>query len=96
MKMTQTLKELINDQIVLAQELFVRDVCQIADGQVEELFGDEETILVHYIIEADNGRSYSRYLKIDLDDESHELVSERDFEDAAEELEELNDLIPEL
>lgn len=96
MNLTAAHIELLNEQYVLMQEQFVRDECQVADAQIEELFGTPTMFLMHCIVEGDDGRSYERFMHVDIEDESHELISRKDFETLADEYEDLNDSIPEL
>ena len=94
--MNADLIELINDQIQLARDNFVETNCQIADDQVDEMFGDDERVLLSITIEGDDGRTYNRYLDINIGDEDHTLINKGEFTAISASLEDWNDQLQEL
>lgn len=79
----------VNEQLMDAMYNFVRDNCQIADNTIVELYGDDATVLAKVEIDGDDGVTRMWHVKIDLDDESHEVISERDFTGEADEMTDL-------
>jgi hypothetical protein len=74
----------VAEQIVQLQHDFVRDVCQVADSTVNEMFYNpqREEVMLSVTIEGDDGRSYERLILISLEDEEYEQVNRSDYMDA--------------
>ena len=76
--------DFINEQLAHAQENFIAQECQIADAWPEQLFFDNDRFLVNFSILGDDGNPYKLYILIDVEDESHQLVDESEFNDLSE------------
>lgn len=95
--------DLIVEQLDDALHNFVRDHCQVADHNVQEMYGvrgdDPDSwafVLVMMEIDGDDGITRNWYVKIDMDDESHELLRKHDFVSEAIKGEDLADSITDL
>jgi hypothetical protein len=95
--------ELVNDQLDEALKNFVRDHCQVADHSVQEMYGERGDdsdswpfVFVMMEIDGDDGVTRNWYVKIDMEDESHELLRKQDFVSEAIKLEDIADNITDL
>lgn len=85
----QVIKYLLDE----AQENFIRDEGQqIANTDVMQMFANsnQSIVTLHLEITADNGIMYPRYLKFDIAEDSCEFISQGDFEDFAENNEDIS------
>lgn len=88
---------LINELLGDALQAFIWDNCQVAAHEVLELFTDEATIVLLSVeVLGDDSHTYMLYLELDLEDESSELLSKRDFDSVTPSLPDLTTSIPEL
>lgn len=95
--------DLIAEQLDDALHNFVRDHCQVADHSVQVMYGERGDepdvwafVLVMLEIDGDDGVTRNWYIKIDMKDESHELMRRHDFITEAMTLEDLADRITDL
>lgn len=89
------LKAHVNEQLALVHEDFCANVCPVADGQVNEMFGDGQVTVLSLVITGDDGKLYDRYVKVALNG-GYELITEADFQACLLSLEDMNDYVSDL
>lgn len=76
----------ISEQFEELQAQFARNICQIANATIEELMVQEAGAfaIIRCQIEADDGMTRELFADIDLFEEDFTLLSERDYNEAAD------------